>query len=682
MSKNLADSSLGEVKNNVMDEILDKIQTLIAYLDADFYFIRVNRAFINGFGFSKELLIDHNYFELFPDPMVEAIFTRVKQTNLAETFRAMVFKHQEATLWDWSFTPLQDGRGFILELTDATNQIRINQGFEKFTPIWDQERQVVAAVPAFSDITDRKQIELARQLQQIIEFLPDAIFVLDQERKVIAWNRAIELLTGVTKAEIIGKGDYAYAVPFYGSPQPILIDLCWENTAGTSGEEQHIEIEGDTFYTEIFVPALNQGKGSYLAIKATPLKDNQGRITGAIASIRDKTRQHEMEEESFKTQKIESIGILAGGIAHDFNNFLAGILANVQLVKMKLNKGLAVEKSLNSIEEMVSKAADLTRQLLTFSKGGAPIKKTMKLKNLLHDNAEFALRGSKSRCIFSIPDNLWPVAVDAGQISQVISNLIINADQAMINGGLLRLKAENIVLDEMHHLPLPPGKYIKLTIKDQGEGIAKENLKKIFDPYFTTKNKGNGLGLTTSYAIIHNHNGYINVESQVGQGTSFYIYLPAVTETADCGSIVEPTCYHGNGRVLIMDDEDIIRDAAAEMLSEMGYHVSHAKDGNEAIRIYLEARKAGTPFDVVIMDLTVPGGLGGKETVAELLKYDPDIKAIVSSGYSNGPVMSNYREYGFSGVVAKPYKIEELSMVLRQVLPKREDDEEFERSRK
>lgn len=538
------------------------------------------------------------------------------------------------------------------------------------SPIWDREQQIMAAVSVFSDITDRKQGELVRQLQQIIEFLPDAIFVLDQDRKVIAWNRAIELLTDVTKAEIIGKGDYAYSVPFFGLPRPTLIDLCWENEVAAIAEDHPIELEGDTFYTEIFVPRLKQGKGLYLAIKATPLKDNQGRITGAIASIRDKTRQHEMEEQSFKAQKIESIGILAGGIAHDFNNFLAGILANVQLVKMKLTKGLDVSKSLDSIEETVSKAADLTRQLLTFSKGGAPIKKTMVLKDLLRDTAEFALRGSKSRCIYSIPDNLWPVQVDAGQISQVLSNLIINADQAMANGGLLWLKAENTSLLESDNITLPAGKYIKIKVSDQGIGIPKENLNKIFDPYFTTKTKGNGLGLTTSYAIICNHKGYIRVESQVDQGTSFYIYLPAVVDTTSNDLLEEKVCYRGDGRILIMDDEDVIRIAAGEMLSEIGYQVDYARNGNEAIQIYRAGLNTGNPFDAVIMDLTIPGGRGGKDTLTELFKYDPEVKAIVSSGYSNDPIMSNYQEYGFCGVAAKPYKIEELSLILQRVIKK------------
>ncbi|MGE5583832.1 MAG: PAS domain S-box protein, partial [Bacillota bacterium] len=397
------------------------------------------------------------------------------------------------------------------------------------TPIWDREKQIVAVVSILSDITDRRQLEMACQLQQIIEFLPDAIFVLDQERKIIAWNRTIELLTGINKNDIIGKGDYAYAAPFCGKPAPMLIDLFWENVAGIENDCRIFENEGETLYSEVYIPTFNQGKGAYLGIKATPLRDSQWRITGAIASIHDKTKEHEMEEESYKAQKIESIGILAGGIAHDFNNFLAGILANVQLVKMKLAKSLDVTKSLQSIEDTISKAADLTRQLLTFSKGGAPIKKTTLLKDLLHDTTEFALRGSKCKCIFSIPDDLCPVEVDVGQISQVISNLVINADQAMPNGGFLRLTAENIELHETYIPQLSPGKYVLITIKDQGIGISKENLKKIFDPYFTTKPKGNGLGLATSYAIVNNHNGYINVESEVGVGTTFYIYLPAVT---------------------------------------------------------------------------------------------------------------------------------------------------------
>lgn len=392
-----------------------------------------------------------------------------------------------------------------------------------------------------------------------------------------------------------------------------------------------------------------------------------------LAIVRDITKRKRMEKEFIKAQKLESIGILAGGIAHDFNNLLTAILGNVSLVKTFVSPEDKMYKRLVEAEKACLRAKGLTGQLLTFSKGGALVKRVTSIEELIKDSTGFALIGSKVRCEFSIPEGTWPVEVDEGQMSQAINNLVINAEQAMPEGGIIRVSVENT--DKIRELgtglkpaPAAIGKYVKITIEDCGAGIPENHIPKIFDPYFTTKQKGSGLGLTTAYSVIKNHDGYIGVESDLGVGTKFYIYIPATEEKTPEEKTLEERFVEGRGRVLVMDDEEIIREVAGEMLSRSGYDVEFATDGGEAIELYKRAKENGKPFDVVIMDLTIPGGMGGKETIDRLIKIDPGVRAVASSGYSNDSVMSEYERYGFRGVIAKPYKIEELSATLRKVV--------------
>ena len=535
-------------------------------------------------------------------------------------------------------------------------------------PVRNKGGNIIAGVAILHDITESKQnqekIKLAKQMQSIIEFLPDAIFVLDQDRKVIAWNRAIEELTGVMKNEVLGKGDQIYSKAFYGKKHPMMVDNLWDNV----NEHNFFVKDGDTVYSKVFIPHFNGGKGAYLEVKATPLKNDRDEIIGAIESIRDITRRQKMDEESLKIQKIESIGTLAGGIAHDFNNFLAGILANIQLAKLKHKKGDDIGATLTWVEEIVCRATHLTRQLLAFSKGGAPVKKAVLLNDVLKDTADFILRGSKSKCELLISPDLWMVEVDQGQISQVIGNLIINADQAMPEGGVIQLKADNLMVnpDAVNHLK--PGRYAKISVIDQGMGIPKEIQNKIFDPFFTTKQNGTGLGLASSYFIISNHQGVISVESEVGNGTQIDIYLPALNQAVSIEKPQGQTIVEGKGRILLMDDELMVRETTGEILQEIGYEVHYAQEGMEAYQLYKKAFEKGKPFDLVIMDLTVPGGMGGQASLEVIKKFDPQVKAIVSSGYANAPVLANYREYGFVGVVVKPYKIEDLSELIHNLL--------------
>ncbi len=382
----------------------------------------------------------------------------------------------------------------------------------------------------------------------------------------------------------------------------------------------------------------------------------------------DITDKRKMEEELVKVEKLESLGVLAGGIAHDFNNILTAILGNISLAKMNCESSEKVKGRLIEAEKACSQAQGLTQQLLTFSKGGAPIRRTAHISQLIEDCCHFAVRGSNVRCKLSIYDELFTVDVDEGQIGQVINNLIINSVHAMPRGGEIHVKAQNVLIDVQQGLPLRDGNYVKIIVHDNGVGIPKDILPRIFDPYFTTKHKGSGLGLATSYSIIRNHDGLITADSEVGIGTTVCVYLPASERKLQTSLDLEETAVTGGGRILLMDDEELIREVAREILSTLGYEVEVARNGAEAISLYRTARKSSHPFDVVVLDLTVPGGMGGLETVERLLQIDPGVKAVVSSGYSNDPIMADCAEYGFRGVVAKPYTARELSATLRAII--------------
>ncbi|MGD9489332.1 MAG: PAS domain S-box protein [Calditrichaceae bacterium] len=411
-----------------------------------------------------------------------------------------------------------------------------------------------------------------------------------------------------------------------------------------------------------------QNRSKSIEISAAPIRKNEGQVIGAVIAFRDVTDRKKLQEELLKSQKLESLGILAGGIAHDFNNILTAILGNVSLAKMYCDTDGKIFERLNTAERALMRAQDLTQQLLTFSKGGVPVKKTASIVELIKDSVEFVLRGTKIKYDIHFQENLWMAEVDTGQINQVINNIIINAIHSMPNGGTIYINLENRTITSQDSVPVSAGNYIKIDILDEGVGIPKKLLTRVFDPYFTTKKNGSGLGLATTFSIIKNHSGYITVDSKLGKGTRFRIYLPASEKTQN--TIIKESEHSGklSGKILFMDDDQIIIDLGKEIFSHLGCEMVPAFDGKEAVKLFIQARKEGKPFDLVIMDLTVPGGMGGKDAVAELLKIDPEIRVIVSSGYSNDPVMADYKKYGFSGVVKKPYNVQDMSKAIRKFI--------------
>ena len=488
--------------------------------------------------------------------------------------------------------------------------------------------------------------------RDLFENANDAIFVLGADLHYQDANKKGLELFGYPKHELL-----SLRIP----------DLIPPEQLSRSQREFNKLANGGSY--EKFIGKVIRKDGTILDVEVSSSAIiEKGAIVGSRDIVRDITGRMKMEEEIRKSQKLESLGIMAGGIAHDFNNLLTGILGNISIALLHVDRDNNTRRRLMEAEKASLRAKGLVQQLLTFSIGGAPIKKTVMINNLIRESALFSLRGTTVKCNFSIPDDLLPVEVDEGQINQVINNLVINAVQASPAGGTIHIAAENISLANPGGLSLDPGEYVRLDIQDFGMGILKEHLVKIFAPFFSTKLGGSGLGLATAYSIIKKHGGQITVDTELAAGTTFHVFLPASDKLLSPSRIEDEQPLHGKGNILVMDDEEIIRDVAAEMLKEMGYAVEVTTDGAKALEAFARARVSGMPFDVVILDITIPGGLGGQQTVEKMIEIDPHVKAIVSSGYSHDPIMSDYRKYGFKGVAAKPYRIKELGDTIAAVI--------------
>jgi signal transduction histidine kinase/ActR/RegA family two-component response regulator len=521
----------------------------------------------------------------------------------------------------------------------------------------------------------------------VIAAIPDGISIQGRDYRVLYQNQVHRSLVG----DQVGK-------------------VCYEKYANLEAVCEGCPVarsfeDGGNHVLEKSVPDGNGGTRT-IEINSSPLRNSAGEVMAGIEAVRDITehklaeeelkkhrerledlvqartselksanvrlRQESIERERVETelarvQKLDSLGLLAGGIAHDFNNLLGAIMGNISLAMLDMDPKGATFRQLAKAEQASLRAQDLTRRLLTFSRGGAPIKKPLSVAGIVSEAAGLSLNGSRIHHEFSIPEDLWPVEADEGQVMQVLNNLLINADQAMPKGGIIRISAQNVTLGPSDVPPLAPGRYVKLSVQDEGHGIPKDHLDKVFDPFFTTKTTGSGLGLAASHSIIRKHDGHIIVDSEQGSGATFHIYLPASKNEAAV-SPRDDAYVQGSGSILVMDDEEEIRSTTGDMLVRLGYAVEFAGDGNEAVAKYRMAQGAGRPFDAVIMDLTVPGGMGGKEAVRKLLELDPGARAIVASGYSEDPVVASFHSFGFRGAVRKPFRLRDLSEVVAAVI--------------
>jgi signal transduction histidine kinase/ActR/RegA family two-component response regulator len=540
------------------------------------------------------------------------------------------------------------------------------------------------------DASERALKEVARY-KDIIAAIGDPVAIYDTEFRVLYQNRP--------HRELVGDhvGEYCYKAY---KKIDFICEGCAVAMSFSDGEVHAVAkstaVNGKTLTVEITGSLLRDAEGKIIAGIEVVRDITQARLreeelekyrdgleelvmerTSELMSANERLQREvadrkRMQEDLIRTEKLESLGVLAGGIAHDFNNLLSAVMGNISLAKRYVTPTDKIFVWLDEAERASSRAGDLAQQLLTFSKAGAPVKKMTSLSGLVRESAEFALRGSRARCDFRAPADLWKAEVDEGQICQVINNIVLNAGQAMPLGGTIRVECGNVKLGPTDLPGIRSGGYVRIDVQDSGCGIAEEHVERIFDPYFTTKERGSGLGLATAYSIISKHDGAVTVDSTPGEGTVFHIYLPAVACYAEDtpSPAVERArrLYAGSGRVLVLDDEEIIRMIVGSMLKEIGYEPSFVEDGKAAIQAYAEGKAEGRPFDAVILDLTIKGGMGGMECMENLLRIDPDVKAVVSSGYAEDPIMSNYREFGFRGVITKPYQIEDLSEILFRVL--------------
>jgi len=501
------------------------------------------------------------------------------------------------------------------------------------------------------DITARRQAEEAFQI--LVNQAPLGIFIV-QDGKFKVVNPGFEKICGYAKEELLESDSLSWISPDYREVvRANLIRM----------------LKGELDQAYDFPIITKSGETRWISEKVTSTSYQGKRAT--LGYFIDITEQKSLEDQLLQAQKLEAVGTLAGGIAHDFNNILTAILGNIGLAILSGKIGPRVLDRLAQAEAACFRAQALSQQLLTFAKGGAPVKKLFSVAELLTESISFTCVGSPVKGETTFPENLWWIEADPGQIGQVFQNLTINAIQAMPTGGTIKVWAENLTLGTASDLPLSAGRHIKISVRDQGMGIPAEHLPRIFDPYFTTKQKGSGLGLASAYAIIKKHHGHIAMESKPGVGTTFHIYLPAVERQVTPQPEEDRGLLVGTGKILVMDDEEMVREVLGRMLARLGYEAEFARDGGEAIEMFVKAQESGQAFAAVILDLTVRGGMGGKEALAKLLEIDPQIKAIVSSGYSDDPVMADCQKYGFSGVVGKPYKFSELGKILNQVIMKK-----------
>lgn len=494
----------------------------------------------------------------------------------------------------------------------------------------------------------------------ICDQLDDGLLVV-QDHKVVYANQTITELIGLSDSQI------------RTIPPAVYLAMDLDPVA----RRKHYDAQGDAGVVD--ESRIKGADGQWIDVEITGQMLEWARCFGELLIIREITERKRIEEELRNARHLESIAALSGGIAHDYNNLLTAIMGNISLCMTSLPADSPQHDWLDQAQDAALIAKDLTSRLITFSKGGTPQKETVAPAELIEGATEFALSGSNIEVHYDLPEQLWHMDVDCMQVGQAVHNIVINAREAMTEGGDLYVSAWNELVTTQTPGPAP-GRHVVISIQDSGQGIAPETLSRIFDPYFTTKemgtDRGLGLGLSIANSIIDRHGGAIGVASEIGMGARFSIYMPA-SDNPITSQRTEETCpinssCPNTGRILVMDDEEMIRNLAGNILTRLGYEPAFARHGDEAIDLYRQALSANNPFDAVILDLTVKGGRGGKETIQELVAIDPDVRGIVSSGYANDPGVTNYRDYGFCAVVAKPYRIKEISDQLERVLGHRE----------
>ncbi|MCU0692664.1 MAG: PAS domain S-box protein [Polyangiaceae bacterium] len=508
------------------------------------------------------------------------------------------------------------------------------------------------------------ELRLAEEKQMLsftLRSICEGVITTDMSSRVVLMNGAAEKMTGWTQAEAAGRL-LQEVYPFVARARRKTSDSA-ASLVLLTGEAMSVAQEGTLSHRD--------GHGVACAERAAPIRDGKGAVIGAVVVFHDVTQEQQLQASLQRSAKLESLGVLAAGIAHDFNNLIGGLWGYIELARESCPQGHQTRGYLDQAVLAFDRAKALTHQLLTFAKGGVPVRQAGSIAQLVRQSTEFALSGSAISCSFDFAPDLWSVDHDKHQLAQVIDNIIINAKQAMPLGGRIVLRAHNVVVGPGGFANLPGGRYVRLSISDPGVGMPKELLSNIFDPFFSTKHQGSGLGLTTAYAIVRNHDGTIEAESEPGQGSTFHVYLPASEQAeVDRVSAAGLPVHEGSGVVVVMDDDTVIRKVLSEMLSSMGYRVVETTDGREAIDAVTKLMQQGSPLVGVILDLTVRGGPGGLEAIGEIRRIAPTLPVVASSGYSEDAVIADPFRFGFTASLSKPFRMEDLGAVLhRTILP-------------
>jgi PAS domain S-box-containing protein len=638
--------------NDYLESILKNSPDAITIVDRHGKFVKWSQMAADLFGGDYSSLSGLSAFECYVNPIErDRMLDLLRKEGFVNKYEIEV-KREDGTSFpvEMSISLLKDNENITI------GSIAIGRDLSNMKKMLEALRETNEQLS--KEIAAHQETELSlrkseNEYRAIFENTGTATVILEADTTISLANAEYEKLSGFSRKDVEGKRKWTEFV--------VADDL--ERMKAHHHLRRVDEKAAPRQYEFRFTDNFGGIKHVFLTVAMIP------GTTRSVAALLDITEKKAMEAEILKAQKLESIGLLAGGIAHDFNNILTSIVGSISLAKTYAKPGDRIYERMEETEKAAARAKDLTQQLLTFSRGGAPVKRSVNIAELVKDSATFALRGSNVQLQTAFPEILWPVEIDEGQISQVVNNLIINADQAMPSGGTVSVDAENVMVAPSTSLSIDPGRYVRISIRDGGAGIPKEQIGKVFDPYFTTKQTGCGLGLATVYSIVKRHGGQITVESEPGKGTTFSFCLPAAANEAAQALQPEREPVAGSGRILVMEDELIVQEVLGEMISYLGYEVTFAGDGAEAIELYKASKSTNRPFDLVIMDLTIPGGMGGKEAIARLLEIDPEVKAIVSSGYFNDPVMANSQQYGFVGVLSKPYRVDQLSKILEKVNP-------------
>jgi len=537
--------------------------------------------------------------------------------------------------------------------------LKKNKQFMPFQTVHEIDL-LVSRINSMQESLTQRQSELIREkerLQVTLRSIGDGVITTDTGGKITMINKVAEQLTGWK--QIQAKGIDIKEV-FH------IIDVA-TGAVCENPVQKALETSGIVEMNTKTILVSRNGMKRLINDSAAPIFDENSQIIGVVLVFRDITEKSRMEQHLQHAQKMDAISTLAGGIAHDFNNMLSVITGNISNALSDLSSDHELFDLLSETYEGSRKAAFLTQQLLTFSKGGAPIKQVANINQLIQESANFVISGAKTRLKFELEPQLLLAEIDVGQFNQVVGNLVINANQAMSQGGTIRIKTENYLFEDKNKFALSSGQYIKISVRDQGIGIPENQIQHVFEPFYSTKEKGHGLGLAISYAIIKKHGGHMSVKSTYGDGATFNIYLPATNKKSAERINKKSESYHGQGHILILDDQMAILKMVAKMLKTMGYESTCTTDGIQTIDAYKKAFHSGKAYDLVILDLTIPGGMGGAKTITELVKIDPNVKAVVSSGYANDSIMANYQKFGFWGVVPKPYSKSQLAELLSRL---------------